>query len=315
LNRDVFGKRAYFLRTRPGVGLAFRWAHVSQRIHRLLNRVIEDGEVTRDEARSVRDRVREGGVTTQERGLVRRTLNLHERDVFEPASARVPLRKVAGAPGRPLFGRPEVVRRFESAVRDGQMSRSEAVKILDEIGQSTATKSSRRQLARFLRDEGHRIAPAARRELQRELGIKPSDPATPPADRLFDPEELSFFHRLNAYRAELGLSPVSPSLVLTRASEAHSQDMTTGGFFSHTGSDGSDLVTRVGRQTDLSRNLGEILALNISGGEDAFEAWKRSPGHDAIMRHPAFTQVGIARVADASGNYRWTADFGGPPQA
>lgn len=140
-----------------------------------------------------------------------------------------------------------------------------------------------------------------------------TDPATPPAESLFDPEELEFLTELNIYRVSLGLPPVSPSLVLTRAAQAHSGDMATAGFFSHTGSDGSDLGTRVGCETSLRRNLGEILAMGVSGGHEAFEAWMKSDDHHKIMIKKELVQIGIARASDAQGQEYWTADFGGVP--
>jgi uncharacterized protein YkwD len=50
----------------------------------------------------------------------------------------------------------------------------------------------------------------------------------------YDAEEMQFLELINAYRQDNGLEPLLLSAPLSVASERHSEDMGTYGFFSHT---------------------------------------------------------------------------------
>ena len=128
---------------------------------------------------------------------------------------------------------------------------------------------------------------------------------------LLDAEEIAFLTELNAYRVSKGLSKVRVSIALTRAANAHSKDMATNMFMSHTSSDGTDTFTRIKKYYSHNTGMGEIIAYGYTTGAQVFQAWKNSPGHDAIMRGD-YVVVGISRVLSAGNNYYyWTADFGG----
>jgi uncharacterized protein YkwD len=115
------------------------------------------------------------------------------------------------------------------------------------------------------------------------------------------------------------------SAQLTAAASAHSQDMAIHDLFSHTGSDGSTMVSRVAA-TGYSYSQ---LAENIAAGQDTAEAvvagWMKSPGHRANILNCSLRELGVGYYAQLddqsnvrldngqiSGPYRyyWTQDFG-----
>lgn len=100
---------------------------------------------------------------------------------------------------------------------------------------------------------------------------------------------------LNHLRSEAGRAPVSYSEPLARAAERHAKDMLQGGFFSHTGSDGSSVAERV-----AATGYGWcMVAENIAQGQpdlaEVMEAWAGSPGHNRNMLSSEVTEFALAR--------------------
>ena len=125
-----------------------------------------------------------------------------------------------------------------------------------------------------------------------------------------DGEENAFLDLINAYRIENGLSPLGVSPALTKSAERHSQDMATNSFFSHTGSDGSNLPQRTQDAGYTSNTVGENIFFGSPLAINALYAWKSSiEGHNENMLGPAWRAIGIARVQGSDGWY-WTTDFG-----
>ncbi|WP_200960190.1 CAP domain-containing protein [Pelomonas sp. Root1217] len=102
---------------------------------------------------------------------------------------------------------------------------------------------------------------------------------------------------------------------LTQAAVAHSDDMVTHNFFSHTGSDGSTLGTRASAAGYVWSSLGENIAAGQSSVAEVVDGWMKSDGHCANLMNATFRDIGVACVAgNASTTYRsyWTQDFGTP---
>lgn len=101
---------------------------------------------------------------------------------------------------------------------------------------------------------------------------------------------------LNGMRAEQGLGPVTPSPRLEEAAMAHALDMAEGGFFSHTGSDGSN----VGRRARAAGYGWCAIAENIAQGQgsltEVLGAWARSEGHRRNMLMRQITDYGLVRA-------------------
>ena len=103
---------------------------------------------------------------------------------------------------------------------------------------------------------------------------------------------------LNAYRSSRGLSPLQRNAALTRAAQAHAEDMARRGYFSHRSAGGPNGTTFVQR----ARASGCALragAENIASGQrslaSAIEAWKTSSGHRRNMLGRSYTQYGLGR--------------------
>lgn len=136
----------------------------------------------------------------------------------------------------------------------------------------------------------------------------------------YDPEELQFLHLINEYRQNNGLQPMILSDTLTLTSEHHSEDMAKYDFFAHdtvrssyypVGSRPWDRMAVDGY--DYNTYRGENLAVGYETAEEAFEAWRNSPSHNAAMLDGNYKVVGISRLITPGsewGSY-WTTDFGG----
>lgn len=131
----------------------------------------------------------------------------------------------------------------------------------------------------------------------------------------YEPEEQQFLELINQYRAENGLQPLALSAPLSVASERHSEDMGTYGFFSHTtqgssyypvGSEHPDRVAQEGY--DYNTYTAENLAYGQTTAAEVFEAWRVSPGHNVNMLGD-YSVIGIGLVW-VDGTPYWTTDFG-----
>ncbi|MEM7760950.1 MAG: CAP domain-containing protein [Cyanobacteria bacterium P01_A01_bin.40] len=109
----------------------------------------------------------------------------------------------------------------------------------------------------------------------------------------------------NQVRAKRGLRPLRSNCRLYKAAQNHSVNMARMRKTTHTGSDGSNMETRVKRVGYRYSTLAE----NVAGGQktpsQAVRAWLNSPGHRRNMLSPKYTEIGVG----ASNNY-WTQVFG-----
>lgn len=120
-----------------------------------------------------------------------------------------------------------------------------------------------------------------------------------------DPAEFEGVMHLNQIRILAGLSalPVDPRLC--EASRGHSKDMKEKGFFSH-----ESPVAGKRAFTDRAKLAGtsaqaENIAVGMSGGRSAVDAWWHSPGHFSNMMG-AHARQGLGRC-----EAHWTQMFGG----
>ncbi|WP_299730147.1 CAP domain-containing protein [uncultured Tateyamaria sp.] len=113
---------------------------------------------------------------------------------------------------------------------------------------------------------------------------------------------------VNAERASQGRAALVYDTRLEAAARAHGQDMAARGFFSHTGSDGSDIGDRL-RRAGYAFCFG---AENIAAGQrnlsDVMASWMGSRGHRKNILHRKARAVGVAR---AKGN-RWVMVLAAP---
>lgn len=109
--------------------------------------------------------------------------------------------------------------------------------------------------------------------------------------------------------------PLAWSETLARAAWQHSGDMAAHDFFSHTGSDGSNVSARAAAAGYAASAWGE----NISAGQPSVGTvvggWMSSPGHCANIMSAAFREIGLACASGGAGNaYRnyWTLTLAAP---
>jgi uncharacterized protein YkwD len=126
------------------------------------------------------------------------------------------------------------------------------------------------------------------------------------SDTTFDSEEQQFLQLINQYRAQNGLSSLTVSTNLNRSATWMARDLAVNNYFSHTDSLGRGPNARI-VDCDGQPQGGENLAagtIKDTAGE-AFEMWRKSPGHNTNMLYASYKQIGIARFYDTSSTYTW----------
>ncbi|WP_019503845.1 CAP domain-containing protein [Pleurocapsa sp. PCC 7319] len=119
------------------------------------------------------------------------------------------------------------------------------------------------------------------------------------------PATLEVAKLTNQVRAKYRLRPLRSNCRLYKAAQNHTFNMVRMRRTTHTGSDGSNMETRVKRVGYRYSALGE----NVAGGQktpsQVVKAWMNSPGHRRNILSPKYTEIGVG----ASNNY-WTQVFG-----
>ncbi|MFE9393604.1 CAP domain-containing protein [Streptomyces sp. NPDC006784] len=112
---------------------------------------------------------------------------------------------------------------------------------------------------------------------------------------------------VNKERAKAGCKRVTVDDKLTKAAQAHSEDMAAHKNMSHTGSDGSSPDERIERAGYSWSTYGENVAYGYSSPESVMEGWMNSSGHRANILNCDFEEIGVGHAQP--GHY-WTQDFG-----
>lgn len=128
-----------------------------------------------------------------------------------------------------------------------------------------------------------------------------------------DDEEVQFLDLINAYRAENGLGPLALSQSLSVASDAHSVDMASRGYFDHVTPDGATVEQKLRAAGYQGGTFGENIVAGTETAEEALQAWKDSPTHNENMLRASFGAIGIGRYNDPNSahGWYWTTNFGG----
>jgi len=117
---------------------------------------------------------------------------------------------------------------------------------------------------------------------------------------------------VNQARGSLGLAPLSLNSSLSLAADSHSywQDVAFGysGLTHEPGCNGSTPWQRMSDAGFSAGNEGEITLVSYpaANAQQAFNMFKNSAPHWALLTSPLFTQIGVGESA-----YHWTGDLGG----
>ncbi|MCW7945658.1 lipoprotein [Streptomyces hygroscopicus] len=111
---------------------------------------------------------------------------------------------------------------------------------------------------------------------------------------------------VNAERSKVGCPAVTLNAILTKAAQAHSDDMAAHQNMSHTGSDGSSPGDRITRAGYNWSSYGENIAYGYATPEQVMAGWMSSPGHKANILDCGFKEIGVGL---AQPNSYWTQDF------
>lgn len=116
----------------------------------------------------------------------------------------------------------------------------------------------------------------------------------------------------NNARNSAGVGELTANSLLGRAAQGHTDDMLRSGqYLAHTGSDGSDLKTRMNRVGYRYFTASENAASNYYSPAEVVNAWLGSPGHRANILNPDFEDIGIGFSADLkTGNTYWLQNIG-----
>ena len=129
-----------------------------------------------------------------------------------------------------------------------------------------------------------------------------NDPLVPEID--FDPHVEQFVSLLNAHRADVGCSALVWNGAVAEVAQAHSVDMATRSFFSHTNPDGKSPFDRLSEAGVAFSSAGENIAHGYPTAAAVLAGWLDSPGHRANIENCALTQHGVGLHAA-----RWTHVF------
>ena len=102
--------------------------------------------------------------------------------------------------------------------------------------------------------------------------------------------------RLAALRAQNGLGALRHSSALQAAAQAHANDMASSGNFSHNGSNGSNLRSRIRAAGYNACFMAENIAYGQGAVGQVINDWSASRGHQRNMLSPQATQFGFARA-------------------
>lgn len=161
-------------------------------------------------------------------------------------------------------------------------------------------------------------APAVRlavvRSVPRVLQVSPVEAA--------EAQELSLVARINAERAERGLSTLTLDPMLTQTARAHSEEMCTADYFDHH-SPTPGLSSPMDRYLSSARQLGLPQPEYLLVGENIFycsvcndiynvdyahRALMASPGHRANILEPRFAKIGVGVYRSSKGEF-WVTEM------
>jgi serralysin len=132
--------------------------------------------------------------------------------------------------------------------------------------------------------------------------------------------ESQVINLINQERSNRGLTSLTQNNQLRQAARGHSQDMACNDFFSHTGSDGSSMGSRILAAGYSYSWAAENIAASSSGGyspQSVVSGWMNSTGHrkNILNENAKHIGIGFRYVSDGDPgdlDAYYTANFGQP---
>ena len=145
--------------------------------------------------------------------------------------------------------------------------------------------------------------------LVRDFGVQVDDDRTEPAPA---PPVDEVVRATNVARIGHGLGPLAVDARLTRAAQAHTEDMVRRGFFAHQNPDGAQVWDRAVAAGYGYRRVAENIAAGQRTAAEVVRGWMDSPGHRANILDGELTQIGVGLVHGGEYGVYWTQVFGTP---
>ena len=113
-----------------------------------------------------------------------------------------------------------------------------------------------------------------------------------------------FISLVNAHRADVGCAALTWHSGVADVAQAHSEDMVTRGFFSHTNPDGASPFDRLAEAGIGYASAAENIAFGYRTPQAVLAGWLGSPGHRSNIENCGLTDHGVGLVGS-----HWTHLF------
>ena len=118
----------------------------------------------------------------------------------------------------------------------------------------------------------------------------------------------------NRMRRRNGVKPLKRSQLLTKAAQAHVDDMdTVGRYLGHDSSDGREMRDRINQVGYKWTYIAENAASGQGSAKDVVRSWMNSTGHRANLLNEEISEIGVGyAIDDLSGATYWIQKFATP---
>ena len=118
----------------------------------------------------------------------------------------------------------------------------------------------------------------------------------------------------NRMRRRNGLDTLKKSQLLTKAAQAHVDDMdAVGRYLGHESSDGRELRDRINQVGYEWSYIAENAASGQGSAKDVVKSWMNSTGHRANLLNKEISEIGVGyAIDDQSGATYWIQKFAAP---
>ena len=158
----------------------------------------------------------------------------------------------------------------------------------------------------------------------------PTKPSTPPSSSTSAPStttapstggsqtaqfQAQVLALTNAERAKNGCDvALKANTALTKAAQAHAEDMLKHNYFDHNSQDGTNPFDRMTAAGYKWAGAAENIAAGQATPESVMTSWMNSPGHRANILNCGLKDLGVGYAAGSGAAYGqyWVQDFGSP---